>query len=301
MNIKHDYSLKTNVFSLTIKREKKSNYNYNCFGQFFTWVFNQTQYNRSTRISRTETDPPLNPIPSFWGCVSVHINIVLYHVIMQGFCSYSGTSSVSPVQLSGRTALCSTPKNAVCACWRAVEHWADTECSRSGMHTHPVESQPDQRIHRMLVCVCVCVSEAFPGCSTTYLHASTCSMIIILPRSSCFFMIVGSQNWRRYPTSFPAIPVSHSVVIFYVMLINSLVVPCFTSRTSPGGLFSHRPKQWLPLAHRMVVFSGDTRPSPPATRSTSHCCCWSVKAHSLSSPCAAVERQTSCALSQKNK
>lgn len=67
-------------------------------------------------------------------------------------------------------------------------------------------------------------------------------------------------------------------------------VPCLTSRTSPGGLFSHRPKQWLPLAQRMVVFSGETRPSPPATRSTSHCCCWSVKAHSLSSPWAAVER-----------
>lgn len=70
----------------------------------------------------------------------------------------------------------------------------------------------------------------------------------------------------------------------------SPVIPCLTSRTSPGGLFSHRPKQWLPLAHRMVVFSGETRPSPPATRSTSHCCCWSVKAHSLSSPCAAVKR-----------
>ena len=68
-------------------------------------------------------------------------------------------------------------------------------------------------------------------------------------------------------------------------------LPCLTSRTSPGGLFSHRPKQWLPLAHRMVVFSGETRPSPPATRSTSNCCCWSVKAHSRSSPCAAVKTQ----------
>lgn len=70
------------------------------------------------------------------------------------------------------------------------------------------------------------------------------------------------------------------------------MIPCLTSRTSPGGLFSHRPKQWLPLGHRMVVFSGDTRPSPPATRSTSHCCCWSVKAHSLSSPCAAAVGET---------
>lgn len=79
------------------------------------------------------------------------------------------------------------------------------------------------------------------------------------------------------------------------------VAPCLTSRTSPGGLFSHRPKQWLPLAHRMVVFSGETRPSPRATRSISHCSCWSVKAHSLSSPCAAVKRQKELELCGGNK
>lgn len=71
------------------------------------------------------------------------------------------------------------------------------------------------------------------------------------------------------------------------------LLPCLTRRTSPGGLFSHRPKQCLPSPHLTVVFSGEMRPSPPAMRSTSHCCCWSVKAHSRSSPWAAVERQQS--------
>ncbi|TNN31629.1 hypothetical protein EYF80_058214 [Liparis tanakae] len=64
-----------------------------------------------------------------------------------------------------------------------------------------------------------------------------------------------------------------------------------TQRSSLQLCWSPRPKQWLPTAHRMVVFSGDTRPSPPATRSTSRCCCWSVKAQSLSSPCATVGRR----------
>lgn len=71
------------------------------------------------------------------------------------------------------------------------------------------------------------------------------------------------------------------------------LLPCLTRRTSPGGLFSHRPKQCLPSPHLTVVFSGEIRPSPPAIRSTSHCCCWSVKAHSRSSPWAAVDRQQS--------
>lgn len=125
--------------------------------------------------------PWMGTATALWLCGSIDINnIVWCRAIMHGFCNYSGTSPVSWLQPSDGAAPCCALKTQPVG---VSERQNSEQRSRSGTHTCPVESQLHPGVHW----TCVRSRSSIPVCAhNTCLHATTCSIIIVLAWSACF-------------------------------------------------------------------------------------------------------------------